>query len=131
MKVQALIIFMTALTAQYRSTRVLSTDPGPPEHTGDPGFTRRGLSGYPIMEQRDVHDLDFSEDSSLCFFLREKDAESQISCKPRLTRSKFNYNPFGLRFGKRDRRLKPDRDGSRTTKLLPILLLARELEERS
>ncbi|XP_067860669.1 kisspeptin 2 [Heptranchias perlo] len=42
-----------------------------------------------------------SEQSSMCYFMQESDLESQISCKLRFTRSKFNFNPFGLRFGKR------------------------------
>uniref|UniRef100_A0A4W4FAU0 Kisspeptin 2 n=1 Tax=Electrophorus electricus TaxID=8005 RepID=A0A4W4FAU0_ELEEL len=118
MKVQALIVFMSALTVPYGSTTTL------PKDTGAPAV-------YPIMEQRDVHELDPSEDASLCFFLKEKDVESDVSCKPRLTRSKFNYNPFGLRFGKRDRRLKSDSDRLRTSRLLPLLLSARDLEEAS
>ncbi|XP_072326986.1 kisspeptin 2 [Scyliorhinus torazame] len=43
-----------------------------------------------------------SQQPSMCYFLQESDLESQISCKLRFTRSKFNFNPFGLRFGKRD-----------------------------
>ncbi|KAI5093940.1 kisspeptin 2 precursor [Silurus meridionalis] len=70
-----------------------------------------------------------SEDDRICFLLKEKDSESHISCKHRLTRSKFNYNPFGLRFGKRDGRLKTNR--SATRKMLPVLLFVRELKEES
>ncbi|XP_069763815.1 kisspeptin 2 [Narcine bancroftii] len=69
-------------------------------------------SMYPARESefpRESHDLGqnldgqkSSEQSSMCYFLQESDLESQISCKLRFTRSKFNFNPFGLRFGKRD-----------------------------
>ncbi|KAK1790299.1 hypothetical protein P4O66_014210 [Electrophorus voltai] len=131
MKVQALIVFMSALTVPYGSTTTLPKDTGAPAHTHIPDFAPIGFRVYPIMEQRDVHELDPSEDASLCFFLKEKDVESDVSCKPRLTRSKFNYNPFGLRFGKRDRRLKSDSDRLRTSRLLPLLLSARDLEEAS
>ncbi|XP_077197082.1 uncharacterized protein LOC143839138 isoform X2 [Paroedura picta] len=50
---------------------------------------------------RDSQVLKLSNPSSLCYFLQESDTESQISCRLRFTRSKFNFNPFGLRFGKR------------------------------
>ncbi|KAJ1164906.1 hypothetical protein NDU88_005338 [Pleurodeles waltl] len=43
-----------------------------------------------------------SEHASLCYFVQESEIESQISCRLRFTRSKFNFNPFGLRFGKRE-----------------------------
>uniref|UniRef100_A0A3Q3WKS4 Kisspeptin 2 n=1 Tax=Mola mola TaxID=94237 RepID=A0A3Q3WKS4_MOLML len=36
------------------------------------------------------------EESSPCFSLRENEEQRQFLC-----RSKFNFNPFGLRFGKR------------------------------
>ncbi|KAJ6666258.1 hypothetical protein lerEdw1_000530 [Lerista edwardsae] len=39
--------------------------------------------------------------SSLCYFIQESATESHITCRLRFTRSKFNFNPFGLRFGKR------------------------------
>ncbi|KAL8222326.1 UNVERIFIED_CONTAM: hypothetical protein K2H54_075508 [Gekko kuhli] len=45
--------------------------------------------------------LNMANPSSLCYFIQESDTESQISCRLRFTRSKFNFNPFGLRFGKR------------------------------
>ncbi|XP_043569381.1 kisspeptin 2 isoform X2 [Chiloscyllium plagiosum] len=50
---------------------------------------------------RNLNSQNSPEQSSLCYFLQESDLESQISCKLRFTRSKFNFNPFGLRFGKR------------------------------
>lgn len=85
------------------------------------------LDGFGEDDQRGVDERSTSEDDKICFLLKEKDSESHISCKHRLTRSKFNYNPFGLRFGKRDERVMSERSGSR--KMLPLLLFVRELEE--
>ncbi|KAK3544437.1 hypothetical protein QTP86_012182 [Hemibagrus guttatus] len=87
------------------------------------------FAGLGDPDQRDMDERSTSEDDRICFLLKEKDSESHISCKHRLTRSKFNYNPFGLRFGKRDGRFKTDRTGTR--KILPLLLFVRELEEAS
>uniref|UniRef100_A0A8D2LCJ1 Uncharacterized protein n=1 Tax=Varanus komodoensis TaxID=61221 RepID=A0A8D2LCJ1_VARKO len=42
-----------------------------------------------------------TDPSTLCYFIQESETESQITCRLRFTRSKFNFNPFGLRFGKR------------------------------
>ncbi|XP_047018330.1 kisspeptin 2 isoform X2 [Ictalurus punctatus] len=113
MKLQVLIIFTSVLVAQYTSSRVRIPD----------------LAGLGEPDQRGVDERSTSEDDRICFLLKDQDSESHISCKHRLTRSKFNYNPFGLRFGKRDGRLKPDRSG--TTRRLPVLLFLRELEEAS
>ncbi|XP_034168880.2 kisspeptin 2 [Pangasianodon hypophthalmus] len=113
MKLQVLILFTSVLVAHYASSRVSIPD----------------FVGLREPDQRGVDERSTSEDDSICFLLKEKDSESHISCKHRLTRSKFNYNPFGLRFGKRDGRLKSDRSGMR--KMLPVLLLLRELEEAS
>ncbi|XP_055508835.1 kisspeptin 2 isoform X1 [Leucoraja erinacea] len=63
-----------------------------------------GQSEYPRHSQiltRNIDGQKAPEQSSMCYFLQESDVESQISCKLRFTRSKFNFNPFGLRFGKR------------------------------
>uniref|UniRef100_A0A8C8ST58 Kisspeptin 2 n=1 Tax=Pelusios castaneus TaxID=367368 RepID=A0A8C8ST58_9SAUR len=64
------------------------------------------------------HDADgpnAAEHSSLCYFIQESEIESQISCRLRFTRSKFNFNPFGLRFGKRQQ-------GKLTSKRDPVTL---------
>ncbi|XP_075328666.1 kisspeptin 2 isoform X2 [Odontesthes bonariensis] len=67
-------------------------------------------------------------DPSLCFSARESDDQRQLLCNDR--RSKFNYNPFGLRFGKRydsylyRRAVK----SARTEKFSPLFLFSRELE---
>lgn len=89
------------------------------------------LGQNPELERREMDERSFSEDDQICFFLTEKDTESQISCKHRLTRSKFNSNPFGLRFGKRDELQKSDKKRLRFKKLLPLLLFMSELEETS
>ncbi|XP_045898302.1 kisspeptin 2 [Micropterus dolomieu] len=69
-----------------------------------------------------------TEDPNLCFSLRENEDQRQLLCNDR--RSKFNFNPFGLRFGKRyngyiyRRALKR----ARTNKFSPLSLFPRELE---
>nr|AOS88512.1 kisspeptin [Cynoglossus semilaevis] len=63
--------------------------------------------------------------SGLCFSLREDDERRQLLCNDR--RSKFNFNPFGLRFGKRYiyRRAVAR---ARTNKFSPLSVFSRELE---
>ncbi|KAM9334591.1 kisspeptin 2 [Symphorus nematophorus] len=70
-----------------------------------------------------------AEDSNPCLSLRENEDQRQLLCNDR--RSKFNFNPFGLRFGKRyngyiyRRAVKR----ARTNKLFsPLSLFSRELE---
>lgn len=86
---------------------------------------------YLSMERRQFDEPSSSEDASLCFFFQEKDESSHISCKHRLTRSKFNYNPFGLRFGKRDEATTIDTDRPKHKHLLPMLLYLRKQLETS
>uniref|UniRef100_A0A3B4V6P6 Kisspeptin 2 n=1 Tax=Seriola dumerili TaxID=41447 RepID=A0A3B4V6P6_SERDU len=68
------------------------------------------------------------EDPNLCFSLRENDDQRQLLCNNR--RSKFNFNPFGLRFGKRYNGYIYRRavQRARTNKFLPLSLFPRELE---
>ncbi|KAL7370444.1 hypothetical protein ABVT39_000810 [Epinephelus coioides] len=69
-----------------------------------------------------------AEDTSPCLSLRENEEQRQLLCNDR--RSKFNFNPFGLRFGKRyngyiyRRAVKT----ARTNKFSPFSLFSRELE---
>lgn len=69
-----------------------------------------------------------AEDPNLCLSLRENEDQLQLLCNDR--RSKFNFNPFGLRFGKRyngyiyRRAVKR----ARTNKFSPLSLFSRELE---
>ncbi|KAM4523603.1 kisspeptin 2 [Fundulus diaphanus] len=67
------------------------------------------------------------EDPNLCLSLRE-DEQQQLLCNDR--RSKFNYNPFGLRFGKRHNNhvLRRAVKRARTRGFLPLSLFSRELE---
>ncbi|RVE56234.1 hypothetical protein OJAV_G00219020 [Oryzias javanicus] len=66
------------------------------------------------------------EVAGLCSSLRED--EEQLLCADR--RSKFNYNPFGLRFGKRLSGAPPPRGAhrARILKLPPISLFRPDLE---
>lgn len=68
------------------------------------------------------------EDPSTCFSLRENEEQRQLLCNDR--RSKFNFNPFGLRFGKRFNSYIYRRavKRARTNKLSPLFLFSRELE---
>uniref|UniRef100_A0A3P8WEF6 Kisspeptin 2 n=1 Tax=Cynoglossus semilaevis TaxID=244447 RepID=A0A3P8WEF6_CYNSE len=63
--------------------------------------------------------------SGLCFSRGENDERRQLLCNDR--RSKFNFNPFGLRFGKRYiyRRAVAK---ARTNKFSPLSVFSRELE---
>lgn len=86
---------------------------------------------YLSMERRQFDEPSASDDASLCFFFQEKDESSHISCKHRLTRSKFNYNPFGLRFGKRNEATTTERDRPKHKHLLPMMLYLRKQLETS
>ncbi|KAM3858995.1 kisspeptin 2 [Diretmus argenteus] len=77
-------------------------------------------------KRRDASDI-FLEDPNPCFSLRENEDQRQLLCNDQ--RSKFNFNPFGLRFGKRYNRYlyKGNLKRPRTNKLLPIFLYPSEL----
>ncbi|XP_033181752.1 kisspeptin 2 [Anabas testudineus] len=83
---------------------------------------------FSAPRRRSAGDLLLAEDPNLCFSLRENDDQRQLLCNDR--RSKFNFNPFGLRFGKRydgyiyRRAVKR----ARTKKFAPVAMLPRELE---
>ncbi|XP_074554245.1 kisspeptin 2 [Halichoeres trimaculatus] len=68
------------------------------------------------------------EDPSTCFSLRKNEEQRQLLCNDR--RSKFNFNPFGLRFGKRFNSYVYRRavKRARTNKLSPLSLFSREPE---
>lgn len=51
------------------------------------------------LRRRSAEELLLLDDSNPCFSLRENEEQRQLLCHDR--RSKFNFNPFGLRFGKR------------------------------
>ncbi|XP_043093084.1 kisspeptin 2 [Puntigrus tetrazona] len=125
MKIKALILFMSAMICQSTASRAPFTDMDASEPV--PDSKQRFLS----MQRRQFDEPSTSDDASLCFFFQEKDESSHISCKHRLTRSKFNYNPFGLRFGKRSDAAAADTDGPKHKHLLPIMLYLRKQLETS
>ncbi|KAA8580441.1 hypothetical protein FQN60_005976 [Etheostoma spectabile] len=65
-----------------------------------PGFDSAHATGSVLsaLRRRTAGDL-LVEDANPCFSLRENEDQRQLLCNDR--RSKFNFNPFGLRFGKR------------------------------
>ncbi|XP_034719112.1 kisspeptin 2 [Etheostoma cragini] len=65
-----------------------------------PGFDSAHATGSVLssLRRRIEGDL-LVEDTNPCFSLRENEDQWQLLCNDR--RSKFNFNPFGLRFGKR------------------------------
>ncbi|XP_056311043.1 kisspeptin 2 [Danio aesculapii] len=125
MNTKALILFMSAMVSQSTAMRAIFTDMDTPEPIPDP--KARFLS----LERRQFEEPSASDDASLCFFIQEKDETSQISCKHRLARSKFNYNPFGLRFGKRNEATTSDSDRLKHKHLLPMMLYLRKQLETS
>ncbi|KAJ3612018.1 hypothetical protein NHX12_020296 [Muraenolepis orangiensis] len=86
-----------------------------------------------VAKRTDLTDM-LPENHNPCFSLRENEPQRELLCNDR--RTKFNRNPFGLRFGKR--LLRPaglelsSRAGglarSRTIAFLPVFLTSRELE---
>ncbi|XP_056604684.1 kisspeptin 2 isoform X2 [Triplophysa dalaica] len=126
MRIKALVIFFTAMICQSTALREPFTVMDAPEHTGTPDFKPEKLHPFLLMDRRESEEPNVSDDSGLCLFIHEKDESSHISCKHRLTRSKFNYNPFGLRFGKRNDATARDTD--KPKHLLPIMLYLKQLE---
>lgn len=61
-----------------------------------------------------------ADDPNLCLSLRENDDQRQLLCNDR--RSKFNFNPFGLRFGRRAHR------GAERRRARTLTRILRELE---
>ncbi|XP_073695368.1 kisspeptin 2 [Garra rufa] len=125
MKINALILFLSAMICQSTALRTAFTDMDTSEPIPD------SKQYYLSMERRQFDEPSASDDASLCFFFQEKDESSHISCKHRLTRSKFNYNPFGLRFGKRDEATTTDTDRPKHKHLLPMMLYLRKQLETS
>ncbi|XP_051547000.1 kisspeptin 2 [Myxocyprinus asiaticus] len=125
MKIKALVLFLSAVICQSTTMRAPFTYMDTPERTGIPDSKPARFHRFLSMERRESDDPSTSDDASLCFFIKENDKSSQISCKHRLTRSKFNYNPFGLRFGKRNEAIT---DRSKHKHLLPMILYLRKPE---
>ncbi|KAM3909988.1 uncharacterized protein RB166_021424 [Leptodactylus fuscus] len=57
-------------------------------------------TSYQLIRSTDAVTL--ADHANVCYFIHEGGADGHISCRLRFTRSKFNFNPFGLRFGKRE-----------------------------
>ncbi|CAH2247142.1 Hypothetical predicted protein [Pelobates cultripes] len=85
-------------------------------------------NSYQVLRNADRNTINWPERPSNCYLVHEGQMESQISCRLRFTRSKFNFNPFGLRFGKRGSdRVDPNPAlQSATSKFLPFLLKLKE-----
>ncbi|TRY81372.1 hypothetical protein DNTS_021191 [Danionella cerebrum] len=124
MKIKALILFMSAIVCQSTAMRLPFTDM---DTEPVPDSRHHHLS----MERRQLDEPSGLDDGSLCFFIQEKDELTQISCNHRLTRSKFNYNPFGLRFGKRNGPRGRDLSRTKHKHLLPVMLYVNERLETS
>nr|APT42867.1 kisspeptin 2 [Sinocyclocheilus tingi] len=122
MKIKALILFMSAMICQSTAIRAPFTDMDTSEPVPD------SKQDYLSVERRQFDEPSASDDANLCLFFQEKDESRHISCKHRLTRSKFNYNPFGLRFGKRN---EAPTDRPKHEHLLPIMLYLRKPLETS
>ncbi|CAL8405465.1 unnamed protein product [Arctogadus glacialis] len=99
-----------------------------------PLATGRGPTSFSeltVAKRTDLTDI-LPENHNPCISLRGNDEQRQLLCNDR--RSPFNYNPFGLRFGKRFLPVKTDRlsQGSlarpRTITFLPVFLNPRDLE---
>ncbi|XP_031753606.1 kisspeptin isoform X1 [Xenopus tropicalis] len=91
---------------------------GGPETSYPEGDPREKSESYELIPSADT--LSWPGRSNICYFIREGRLESQLSCHLRFTRSKFNFNPFGLRFGKRAR---GDANGEGLAPLVPRRLL--------
>uniref|UniRef100_A0A671MVA0 Kisspeptin 2 n=1 Tax=Sinocyclocheilus anshuiensis TaxID=1608454 RepID=A0A671MVA0_9TELE len=124
MKIKALILFMSAMICQSTALRAPFTDMDTSELIPD------SKQHYLSMERRQFDEPSTSDDASLCFFFQGKHDSSHIFCKHRLPRSKFNYNPFGLRFGKRNEAT-TDTDRPKHKHLLPMMLHLRKRFETS
>ncbi|KAM6437818.1 uncharacterized protein PHA67_024416 [Liasis olivaceus] len=101
-KLLFLLSFMTAI----EQNRIL----GKPVHGDFSSMLQAEFSDLPPEWQnkrnsyyatQDSEDPNVADPTSLCYFIQESETESQISCRLRFTRSRFNFNSFGLRFGKR------------------------------
>nr|SMN23033.1 Kisspeptin 2 precursor [Anguilla anguilla] len=102
------------------------------ERTDDSGslYPERASAGVWDRSKvlREVTGPNYSDEADLCFFLKDSEIEGHISCRLRYSRSKFNRNPFGLRFGKREWSYLPKSKTAKpgTSKLLPYLLYIQE-----
>uniref|UniRef100_A0A1A8FLD4 Kisspeptin 2 n=1 Tax=Nothobranchius korthausae TaxID=1143690 RepID=A0A1A8FLD4_9TELE len=113
MQLVALVVVCVLVVGEDGGTTGLDSALKTPASGEVPAASRRRNAG------------DLEDDPSLCFSLRENEDQRQLLCNDR--RSKFNYNPFGLRFGKRYPYRRALRR-ARTNRLLPLSVFSRELE---
>nr|QAX24815.1 kisspeptin 2 [Acipenser dabryanus] len=124
------LLLATVVVCQYGTLgKAVYGDLLPDEHLEisdplNPASRSMGPESSPLVKIRGVEAEHSAEPASLCYFIQESEIESQISCRLRFTRSKFNFNPFGLRFGKRDQGsiTMSRRPVSGSSTLLPYLL---------
>ncbi|XP_034434311.1 kisspeptin 2 [Hippoglossus hippoglossus] len=93
-----------------------------------PGYDsaqRTQATGSVLSALKRRTEADLVDEPSLCFSLRENEEQRQLLCNDR--RSKFNFNPLSLRFGKRYMYRRAVKR-ARTNKFLPRSLFPRELE---
>ncbi|XP_019955373.2 kisspeptin 2 [Paralichthys olivaceus] len=93
-----------------------------------PGYgsaQRTQATGSVLSALRRRTEADLVEEPSLCLSLRENEEQKQLLCNDR--RSKFNYNPLTLRFGKRYMYRRAVKR-ARTNNFFPLSLFPRELE---
>nr|ALR73047.1 kisspeptin-2 [Acipenser schrenckii]AOW41583.1 KISS2 [Acipenser schrenckii] len=102
------LLLATVVVCQYGTLgKAVYGDLLPDEHLEisdplNPASRSMGPESSTLVKIRGVEAEHSAEPASLCYFIQESEIESQISCRLRFTRSKFNFNPFGLRYGKRD-----------------------------
>ncbi|CAN9508018.1 unnamed protein product [Ophioblennius macclurei] len=81
-------------------------------------------AAFSVLRRRGSGDL-VLEDPGLCWTLRENDDQWQLLCNDH--RSKFNFNPLSLRFGKRYSYRRAVKR-ARTNKLSPFYLFSSDQE---
>ncbi|OCT56141.1 hypothetical protein XELAEV_18001758mg, partial [Xenopus laevis] len=87
-----------------------------PETSYPEGDPQEKSESYELFSKADA--LRWPGRSNICYFIRQGRLESQLSCHLRFTRSKFNFNPFGLRFGKRETDVPPAETERQTDNVL-------------
>ncbi|XP_067111066.1 kisspeptin 2 [Osmerus mordax] len=101
MMILALVLFCGI--RQHGTLGVSLNGFGTSEWTDTPGLSLPArVRGSSVVTKRELEGLNLPDNQNLGYLLKEKEDERQIICQNRLTRSKFNCNPFGLRFGKRN-----------------------------
>ncbi|XP_015207581.1 kisspeptin 2 isoform X2 [Lepisosteus oculatus] len=121
-----LLLLAAVVVCQQRTMGKPLSGSSPAEQFQNSASTPAGLGSLPHLAVREVEGPNSADQASLCYFVQESEVESQISCKLRFTRSKFNFNPFGLRFGKRNRNIVANDRSAIPSELLLYLLYLKE-----